>query len=124
MKGQGVAIGAVVACGIAVFVTALTTLRSLETAKSDYYAKNRFAEVFASLTRAPAAIASRAGEIPGVSAAEARIVASSSTAELLQFGDRLSPHEWVSPRVCSTSWIATSPNFFLAVSTTKGASPR
>jgi putative ABC transport system permease protein len=74
MRGQAVAIGAVVACGTAVFVTAMTTLRSLESAKADYYAGKRFAEIFASLTRAPLNVASRAAAIPGVAAADARIV--------------------------------------------------
>ncbi|NNM29058.1 MAG: FtsX-like permease family protein [Akkermansiaceae bacterium] len=74
MTGQVLAIGAVVACGIAVFVTSMTTLRSLESARSAYYAQNRFADVFASLTRAPAAVAVRAADVPGVAAAEARIV--------------------------------------------------
>ncbi len=74
MKGQAVAIGAVVACGIAVYVTALTTLRSLETAKLDYYAKNRFARVFSLLTRAPVGVAGRAETIEGVAAADHRVV--------------------------------------------------
>lgn len=74
LKGQGIAIGAVMACGIAVFVTSMTTLRSLEASKLNYYAKNRFADVFAPLTRAPVAVAARAEEIPGVETAEPRIV--------------------------------------------------
>ena len=74
MKGQGLAIGAVVACGIAVFVAALTILHSLDTAKNTYYAKNRFANVFATLVRAPNGIADRAANLPGVSTVDTRIV--------------------------------------------------
>lgn len=74
MKGQGLAIAAVVGCGIAVFVAALTTLHSLDTAKDNYYSKNRFANLFASLVRAPNGVAHRAANLPGVSTADTRIV--------------------------------------------------
>ncbi len=74
MKGQAFAIAAVIGCGIAVFIGARTTLRSLDSAREAYYDRNRFSEVFASLKRAPNHVAERAGEIPGVSAVEARLV--------------------------------------------------
>lgn len=74
MRGQALAIGAVMACGIAVFVMSMTTLHSLSDAKDDYYAKNRFADLFASMVRAPKAIAERAAEIDGVAAVDHRVV--------------------------------------------------
>lgn len=73
MRGQAFAIGAVVACGIAVFVMARSTLVSLETARDDYYAKNRFADVFAALVRAPGHIAERASSIDGIAAVDHRV---------------------------------------------------
>ncbi len=73
MKGQVLAISAVVACGIAVFVMAHTTLRSLQSARDSYYTTHRFAEVFSSLVRAPLAIAERARGIPGVAQVDHRV---------------------------------------------------
>ena len=74
MKGQAIAIGAVVACGIAVFVMARATLRSLETAKNAYYAENRFADIFTSLVRAPTGLIHRVASIDGVAAVDHRVV--------------------------------------------------
>ncbi len=74
MKGQALAIGAVMACGVAVFVMAMTTLRSLTVAKNAYYAENRFADIFASLVRAPVSLARRVAEIEGVAALDHRVV--------------------------------------------------
>ncbi|MBT8043493.1 MAG: FtsX-like permease family protein [Verrucomicrobiae bacterium] len=74
MKGQSLAIGAVVACGIAVFVMSMTTHRSLSRAKEIYYAENRFAEIFVEAVRAPHAVADRAKMIHGVARADHRVV--------------------------------------------------
>ncbi|MCB1094733.1 MAG: FtsX-like permease family protein [Verrucomicrobiae bacterium] len=74
MKGQALAIGAVMACGIAVFVMATATLRTLTNSRDAYYAENRFAEIFVSLVRAPVDLAERIGEIEGVVAVDDRVV--------------------------------------------------
>ncbi len=74
MKGQSLAISAVVACGIAVFVMSMTTLRSLSNAKDNYYAGSRFAEIFTALVRAPAQVAARAAMIDGVASVDHRVV--------------------------------------------------
>lgn len=74
MKGQSVAIAAVIGCGIAVFIGAQTTLWSLRSARDAYYDRYRFASVFASLKRAPLAVARRVAALPGVAAVEARLV--------------------------------------------------
>ncbi|MCP5535165.1 MAG: FtsX-like permease family protein [Akkermansiaceae bacterium] len=74
MKGQALAISSVVACGIAVFVMSMTTLRSLSEAKERYYADNRFAEIFTALVRAPTHIAERAALIDGVAAVDHRVI--------------------------------------------------
>ncbi len=74
MKGQALTISLVMACGIAVFTMSLSTLDSLESARSAYYDHYRFAHVFAHLKRAPNALQQRMSEIPGVSLVEARVV--------------------------------------------------
>lgn len=74
LRGQVVAIAAVVACGIATFVTMRSTIDSLETSRDIYYSENRFAEVFAQVRSAPNHLIERLREIPGVMQVEARIV--------------------------------------------------
>lgn len=74
MRGQATAIAAVIGCGLAVFVGARSTLRSLDSARRSYYERQRFAEVFASLNRAPRSLLARVREIPGVAVAEDRVV--------------------------------------------------
>ena len=75
MKGQVIAICLVIACGIATFVMSLSTLASLRETRAVYYERYRFPHVFASLKRAPETLRQRFEEIPGVRAAELRIVA-------------------------------------------------
>jgi putative ABC transport system permease protein len=75
MKGQVLAICLVIGCGVAAFVMSLSTLESLRGAQEEYYARYRFADVFAHLTRAPEALEARIREIPGVARLETRIVA-------------------------------------------------
>ncbi len=53
MKGQFLAIAAVVASGVATFVMSLSTLGSLERNLTTYYDRYRFAQVFAQMKRAP-----------------------------------------------------------------------
>ena len=74
MRGQAVAVALIVASGIASFVTARSAYDSLEVSCREYYRDYRFAEVFASLKRAPLAVASRIAQIPGVEAVEPRVV--------------------------------------------------
>jgi putative ABC transport system permease protein len=74
MKGQAVAIALVIGCGIALFTLSRSLLHSLELTQSTYYDRFHFAEVFASLKRAPDALAERVAEIPGVARLETRIV--------------------------------------------------
>ena len=47
VRGQALAIAAVIASGVALFVTELSTQASLALTRSEYYAQYRFAEVFA-----------------------------------------------------------------------------
>jgi putative ABC transport system permease protein len=75
LRGQVGAIALVVACGVAVVVTTRSAYESLALSQSTYYASYRFADVFASLERAPEALGARIAAIPGVSALQTRIVA-------------------------------------------------
>ena len=71
---QGLAICAVLACGVATFVMSTSTHRSLETMRERYYRGYRFADVFVQLERAPNQLALRLREIPGVERVETRAV--------------------------------------------------
>jgi putative ABC transport system permease protein len=74
IKGQAVAIALVMACGIATFVLSRSMLHSLELTQQSYYQRYNFAEVFASLKRAPESLRERVAEIPGVAQVQTRIV--------------------------------------------------
>ena len=74
MRSQAFAIVLVVACGIALLATNFTAFRALQKAQADYYREYRFADVFASMKRAPESIVQRIQLIPGVKDVEPRIV--------------------------------------------------
>jgi len=76
MRGQILSIAAVVACGIAAVVAMGSTLQTIQRTRDAYYHRARFADVFASLTRAPESLAARLRAIPGVSAVATRVAAS------------------------------------------------
>lgn len=76
MKGQMLAVGLVMACGLAMMIMARGLIRSLEVTRAAYYEDHRFADVFCDLKRAPNALRSRLEAIPGVSAVETRVTAS------------------------------------------------
>jgi putative ABC transport system permease protein len=65
----------VVAAGIAVFVMYLSNFQSLRETQRAYYERSRFGDVFATLKRAPLAVAREITRMPGVSAVETRVVA-------------------------------------------------
>jgi putative ABC transport system permease protein len=71
---QSLAIALVMASGVATFILANGAHESLLESRTAYYERNRFADVFASATRAPLEVASRIRQIPGVSMVEPRIV--------------------------------------------------
>ncbi len=75
MKGQALAIAAVVAAGVAMFVMYLSNFDSLQQTRAEYYETARFADVFASLKRAPTSVRSRIAAIPGVEQVMTRVVA-------------------------------------------------
>src|SRR5262245_24844200 len=74
MWGQALAIVLVIACGVATFVMSLSTLESLKVTQETYNDRYRLAHIFASLKRAPNALAARIAEIPGVAEVQTRIV--------------------------------------------------
>lgn len=73
-KGQSIAIGAVIASGVAVFVMALNTLGFLSETRRAYYDRYRFADLFAAVSRAPEPVAERIDAIAGVADVQTRIV--------------------------------------------------
>lgn len=76
MKSQLVAIVLIVASAVATFITMRGSYDALVRARSSYYAEYRFPHVFAHVRRAPRPVLSVIREIPGVRAAEGRIVSS------------------------------------------------
>jgi putative ABC transport system permease protein len=75
MKGQALAIATVIAAGVVMFVTYVSNFESLRRTRETYYDTARFAEVFASLKRAPARLEDRIAAIPGVEIVATRVVA-------------------------------------------------
>ena len=75
MKTQAAAIALVVAAGVAMYVMYLSNLASLRATRDAFYERQRFADVFATLKRAPRHVATAIAAMDGVTAAEPRIVA-------------------------------------------------
>jgi putative ABC transport system permease protein len=73
LRGQVIATALVVSVGIGAFVTMVSTYQSLARARADYYSTYRFADVFASLKRAPDSLATDLRRIPGVAAVQTRV---------------------------------------------------
>jgi len=74
MWGQALAICLVLVCGVATYTMSLSTIQSIEVTCDRYYSDYRFADVFATLKRAPNLLAGRLSEIPGVQRIETRVV--------------------------------------------------
>jgi len=75
IKGQGLAISAVIACGITLLIATYDTVATLENSMDAFYDRTRFADVFAVLKRGPDELLYDIQRIPGVSRAETRITA-------------------------------------------------
>ncbi len=75
MRSQALAIGAVMAAGVVMFVTYLSNFDSLQRTVDTYYERQRFADVFAMLKRAPLSLEADLRAIPGVSLVDTRVVA-------------------------------------------------
>ncbi len=75
MRVQALAIAMVIVGGVGIFIMSLSTLHTLFETRETYYRNNHFADVFASLKRAPLAVVKRIEEIPGIDKVETRVVA-------------------------------------------------
>jgi putative ABC transport system permease protein len=74
LRGQVGAIALVIASGVGVLVMSLSTIEALDETATAYYERYRFAQVFASVKRAPERLAARIARVPGVQSVETRIV--------------------------------------------------
>ena len=72
---QALTIALVVASAIGGFVATLSAVDSLAAARDAFYIEGRFADVFATVRRAPASLAARLAELPGVAAVHATVEA-------------------------------------------------
>jgi putative ABC transport system permease protein len=73
MKGQALAVSLVMACGLAMMIMARSLSLSLTTTQTDYYQRFRFADLFASLKRAPLGLSESLKNISGVGEVELRV---------------------------------------------------
>ncbi|MBI2720414.1 MAG: FtsX-like permease family protein [Rhizobiales bacterium] len=71
---QALAIALVMAAGAATLILGTGAYQSLAQTRASYYEANRFADVFANLTRAPKVMVAELAAIDGVAAVEPRIV--------------------------------------------------
>jgi putative ABC transport system permease protein len=72
LKWQLAAIALLIACGVSVAVMAFSTQKALAATQRGYYAQTRFADVFATATRAPLSLIDELSHIEGVVAVDAR----------------------------------------------------
>lgn len=75
MKGQVLAISLVIASGVSTFVMLISAMNSLLLTRDRFYREYDFADVFASLKRAPESLRLRIAGIEGVNRVETRVVA-------------------------------------------------
>ena len=91
MRLQALAIAMVIVSGVSIFIMSLSTLESLFETRRTYYSEHHFAEVFASLKRAPLSLVTRIAELPGVDKVESRVVAYVNL-DVAGFADPVSGH--------------------------------
>ncbi len=73
IKGQALAIGAVIAVGVMMQVMMTGLVASLDETRRAYYERHRLADVFAPVARAPEAAAGALRHLPGVAAVQTRV---------------------------------------------------
>jgi len=91
MRMQALAIAMVIVGGVSIFIMSLSTLDSLFETRENYYRNHHFADVFASLKRAPLSLVKRIEEIPGVNKVETRVLAYVNL-DVEDFNDPVSGH--------------------------------
>lgn len=75
MRGQAFAIALVIVSGVSTYVMLISVMDSLNLTRDKFYKDYGFAEVFASLKRAPEILKNRIDEIHGVDQVETRVAA-------------------------------------------------
>ena len=70
---QALAIALVLACGVAILLTAVGMYSALSETRAAYYEQNRFADIFAQTARAPLSLVDEISRIDGVLTVEPRI---------------------------------------------------
>jgi len=73
LRTQAIAVSAVLACGVALFVMATGMYDSLERARDQYYDSARMADLAVSVVRAPDPVANELAALPGINAFETRV---------------------------------------------------
>ncbi len=73
IKGQAIAIGAVIAVGVMMLVMMTGLTASLTETRDAYYERYRLADVFAPVSRAPERLAGRLADLPGVASVQTRV---------------------------------------------------
>ena len=91
MRMQALAIAMVIVGGVGIFIMSLSTLDSLFQTRETYYRNHHFADIFASLKRAPLSLRQRIQEIHGVNQVETRVVAYVNL-DVAGFDDPVSVH--------------------------------
>ena len=71
---QSLAVALVMAAGVATMLIGMGAYNSLSETRGAYYDRSKFADVFASVVRAPTSLAADIRKINGVSQVETRIV--------------------------------------------------
>ena len=79
-RAQVLSIAMLVACGVIAVVGMRSAYDSLRSALAGFYQTHRFADVFATLTRAPDGLSRRIAEIEGVAAVQTRVIGQASLA--------------------------------------------
>ncbi len=86
LRGQALAIAFVIMGGVATWIISFSTIDSLVMTQESFYREGRFAEIFASVRRAPERLRREIAELPGVGQLETR-VNSGATLEVAGFPD-------------------------------------
>ena len=73
MKGQVFAVSVVMACGLAMMIMTRSLILTIDSTRNAYYQKYAMADVFATLKRAPLAVAVQLANLPGVATVETRV---------------------------------------------------
>lgn len=74
MRGQIAAVALVLGAGLAILIMSLGAVRALEETRDAFYDRYRFADIFATVRRAPNRLTAELAAIPGVRTVETRVV--------------------------------------------------